>query len=535
MRPRVLLASVLLAALLATAAPATAQDPNPDAPNWVVTVYEVTFTELDHAILDGTLNFHKLTYEGTTYSAREARDLYHDAYAVDPQSAEDLVDDMEAQITARVETVLASTLPGGENATVSPAELDRSTLNTTEGDDPYHPPLVFNVTADVPVDLQQVSGDADPGAVDALLAVGAKVGLEVPLTAQAGTNVTFQIAPPEGLAFSDEGAVSRTLRNWQGDGPASSNVTLAIWDEAATRYEAEDIDLTVTLDLTGLDLTLLQLPGGRAGTAIMDVRLAADVAVLPLPPEKQAELPASVDLTHVSSDQIRLLLAEGLLTRDDLQPLEDLFLGGFRELVEERTDAAVTGGLQESSLGAPPGTGDLDGDPPLALRAESHIEFPLELPSQGPNQVAAVTLFDLQREVPFEPIENFTTTYEVVLPRGVALLDAHAVDGPGSVLVERSDDGRDVLRVTTADEPTSANVHVALLPSFLLYQTWELLAIALVALLLPILLVARAVRKRRRRKDGGNGGGGAGGGGTAEGGSTSPYAETPMAGGDDPG
>ncbi len=505
-RAVLLLTGLLLTTLLAGALPATAQgnDPNPQANNWVVSTYDVTFNNLTYVDVDGTLRFHKIFYDGESYSADDARDLYDVLYQQDPERAEDLVSDFENKITQRFRAAMTDFF-GDANLDVTPATLDRSTLNTTEeGKDAYHPPLVFTVAAEGPVNLTAIAGgDVNRTEVDVALQLGATLDVPFPVKAPAGTNLTLRLDVPNDLAIeSADGATvgplrqvaTTTVRNWQEPAPQEEDVLLTVHDPDETRFEEQEASLHVVVDAKGLDLKLLRLADGSLGNARADVRAQGTFHVLQVP-EGSVGL-GQADITHISASDLRLLVREGIVERGTLTNFAAGFVEGFAADAPENVEITVSGGFEAASLDLTPSEEVNETHPPVTLDMLANINMDLTL-SQPQGQQAAITLFDTRQSFELQPMNGMPTTYEIILPKGTTLLDAQAPDGAATT--HTNDEGRTVLTVTTEDEPVETQAHVAITPSFLWYQTPELLALALVALLLPIALITRAIMVRRDR------------------------------------
>lgn len=322
--------------------------------------------------------------------------------------------------------------------------------------------------------------------LDLALRIGARVALDLPLAAPAGGEATYVLHPPRGLAFVDvEGG-----RLLDASGAAefvvpageAARAHLALVDPAARSPVETDATMDVLVDVRDVALDpLSDVPA----TLLVTATLRAALESVPLPEEFAAQLDPRVELTHLSSDGVRLLWAEGVVDEENLALLEARLLDAARErLVAMGLVGEVHGAIDRATLAA-------DARGPVVFEARADLARALVgSPAEDAlAQPGAVALYRTTQTLRFPGLVGIDATYTVLLPPGIAVVgltgDAEPV----------SDGGRDGFMVRPGGEGAAVEVALAVTPVFVVLKVWPLLALALGALAGLVALVAR----RRRR------------------------------------
>lgn len=505
-------AGTLAVLLAAGVAAGQSEDPNDQADQWLTSEQNVTFDRVPGGTpnedggpptvaVDGTIRLHQFQFRGSTYSADEFRSAY-DRNVI----GDDAVDRMESEVQSRFESNLAETLPLAGSPNTTPAEMTNESLEAGYDDDrPYHPPLVFHVSGGGDLDLAGATeGDADPEEMGVALELGASLGIPMSVGADAGENRTIHLQAPAGLAWNVEGTpagveareeaavVDHTVTNWLGAQAETRSLPLELTDPGEAAYEEEQVDLEVVVDIEGVDLQPTRFPGGSLGQGTGTVTLEGELAVVELPDGAPDAL-REAGVTHIAADDIRLLVEEGLVERSTIEDRVSNLTGGFTEETPEQVDVVVSGGLVPESLSGVDRSAD-DTARPVRIEFNADVFVDLSAGSNG-GGAQALSLYSVDRAFTFPSLEGYATTYEVILPKGMAVESVDVQEGEPAT-VGTNEDGRDYFRLDVDEgDEREATVHASFTESFPAHQAPELFFPLLLLLLIPILLVARLVTR----------------------------------------
>ncbi|MGQ0535755.1 MAG: hypothetical protein ACT4PT_06765, partial [Methanobacteriota archaeon] len=282
------------------------------------------------------------------------------------------------------------------------------------------------------------------------------------------------------------------LPNWQGTEASTVPVSVQARRPEAlvARPTAEDARVQVTVDLRDADIALSGATGGGVGSLDIGVAVRLELFVMRIPDSVAPRLPAGVELEYVTADGIRLALARGVVPSTAIDDLEDLLRtrieGALATLLSD--DVPVDGGFVDDSLSAGNTT---RGPRPVVFDARANISYPIDINVQ-PTSTAAVTLYTFKQSFRLPRVEGLQTTYHLVFPKGIALLDA---DAPGARVDPGVEDGRDFVEVTPEGQSTQATFTIAVTPAFVVRKFWFPI---LLVLLLAVLLVVGIVWSVRR-------------------------------------
>lgn len=426
----------------------------------------------------------------------------HDAGAVDDAQ----LASGEAKLLDVVKEALAGPLGG---APVVTGGFDDASLAASAGE-----PVVFAASAEGAYALDGVDADGDLAVV---FRAGAAVAVTFDVTSEPGQETTFVIRVPDSVVLDDptEGgtvsadghSASWAIDNRGGTEKLALSPSVHIRDRDAPGYDGQTATLNILVDLKDVDITVAKAAGGDFGNILIDVTVQGDLGVIEVPDELKSQLPAGLVLDYLSSDAIRLLYKEGLISDAQLANLESRLLEEMRTQVGAAlgTNAPVTGGLDAASLAAELVSTPLSGDKPIVFRAAISASRPLMGGDAAPQGQAAVSLytappmsFDLPR------VQGLDTVYKVILPKGLSVTSAEA--DRGSVQTGK-EDGREYFVVTPTedDAPAHATVAMSVTPTFVVIKFWPVLlaAFLLLALIVGGPIVGVVVAKRRRRARGG--------------------------------
>lgn len=399
------------------------------------------------------------------------------------------LDDADARLLETARSALAGL---GEGATVT-GGLSRDDLRDAAGK-PYDgaPPVHFLATASSLIPIPGENADN----ADLALSLGAKVRLDLTLSATGG-ETTYQLHPPAGAEFTDVrgGTVNADGLTATFTVPAgtSAPVGLSLRAVGARSYDTQVAGVDVVIDLRDIDIKVSEAMNGDMGDVVVDLTVKGTLAVVALPDDVKASLGETVELDHLSSDAVRILLARGLLTQAQLDELTASLLDRISESLGG--DVSVEGGfvqatLAESLVSSPPSA-----DTPILFEAKGSFRKPLSGDSAG---AAALDLYTVLQTFNFPKVEDFDTVYTVVLPRGLAVTDVQATGGEAKQTTWT--DGRDAFTVTPSSSTATATVGMSVTPTFVMIKFWPIVLGAVVLLVLVIGTPIAIVVLRRRKK-----------------------------------
>lgn len=524
-----LLAFLLTSILLATAvAPmASAQgltDPNPASTEWLETVLVIAQPDLTTLEISGAITIRKYVVEGTAYeTSDDMGDAYQQMLQADEfaqgqgqasNRAESFLADIRANARQALADSLAATYPGAQ-ITIEEPLIDLDTLEAPLGN-PFEPGVRLDIAARVVRTADDAGvGDLSEKALEVAFESGARVSATVPFTAAAGHNVLYVLetpaspaglgyvaASPASIATLDGGLLLVRVDNSAGMSQLEVSVDTIIANPTARAYTADEIargaSVVAVVDLQDIDIELGKAIGGDFGNLLGEVTIRTELGLVELPPEFQGTLPASVELSTLSSNAIRLLRAHGAITQENLDDLERTFLAQVSENLRGAlgTAVSVTGGFAPGTMNAA-GIESTEGGAPLVLEARATFVKSL---SGAPSGTAAIALYTQTQTFDLPRVQGLDTTYTIILPKGLALTDVKAT---GGVATEgKAEDGRDQFTVSPEGESTKVTASMAITPAFIFAKFLIVILLAVVLLILivgtPIALVVRS----RRRKEG---------------------------------
>ncbi|HLF24517.1 MAG TPA: hypothetical protein VI565_11395, partial [Burkholderiales bacterium] len=318
--------------------------------------------------------------------------------------------------------------------------------------------------------------------------------------AQAGWNVTYVATLPRGWTFTEardgtlEDGGNRatwTISNWNGLVARESSSSVTLRDGTLPANSAADARVTVTVDMK--DVVGIAFPAvlsGDLGSLRMELTVDGDLRVLPIPSDLQAKMPAGVSLPFVSADAIRIALAAGVLTVQDVDAFEQSLLQSFKEGVSSAVGGTFSprGGIDRSTLAQSLISIPADATPPIKFSATGSVQKDLS------RRAGAVTFYSFVQQFSLSAFQGLPTTYTIVFPRGLAVSSLQA---PGAQVVLSSTGGRDSASITPEGGSVRTTAILAITETFLIEKFWYvLLAFVLVALLI-VIGVVMLVRRRR--------------------------------------
>lgn len=529
MRSRALaLMAFSLAAVLAFAAPTGAQssDPTP-AEDWFEVDYAVAIDgNLTSLSLNGTLEIHETeTPEeddeqvqriledecDASCTADDLRRLYQEY----PSYQDELVETLKSRAEDRTAAVLASMT---EQPADADATVDRSALEAPREGSPYQDPIPIDVEASSPLAMVEDAGLTSEQ-VDAVFEMGARTDVPIQTMVDPGTNLTLSLTVPDPLALVDEeppvSAAEWSIDNWDADAPAELDANRRVGNPDVVVPEREQVDVSVVMDLTDVDVHYLAtVTGGTAATINSELSVEGSVHAIETP---EGELPEDLDLPLLSADAIRIGIEAGLIPEDQLDSFEDQARSSIQDLYRSMAgqEVRVSGGIvpdtvETEAAGQPPGTGG-------PIRLDMGAEAPIDVPPE--DEPAGAAGFELTRipqgalELPaLEILGEEGMEVSIVLPPGLEM-DYERV-AHGNATTSTDEDGNTVVTFTTDGSSQPATVQgseIVVDSSIIWHFFWPLiLFLVLVFVVLPAVVIFVVIRRRRDDEGGGGGGGGHG-------------------------
>lgn len=412
----------------------------------------------------------------------------------------------EADILEEVTTSLRASL--GQDASVNGGFDDASFASSA----PSGSPLVFRATAAGGYKLE--ASNAEGKDVTSIFSAGASIEASFTLESDAGRTTSFTLtvaepvefaSPTEGGVLSaDKRSVTWTVDNENGFARLSKPVKVTLLDAEAKRFDAADAKISIVIDITDIDISVAKAAGGDFGNLLIDVGVDGELGVLKIPDDLRAKLPESIKLEYLSSDAIRALYRDGLITNEDVDKMDQEILSQLKEKISSALggNPNVVGGLDRASLDAKLIATPLASDKPVEFGASLHVTKSLA-GGGDPNAQAAIALYTVRQTFSLPQVDDFVTTYKVILPKGLAVAEATATNGN---VQTGKEGGRDYFIVTPSGGGAAAetSVAMAITPTFVMAKFWPIVlaAVLLVVLIVatPIALVVRSRRKKAKAK-----------------------------------
>lgn len=314
-------------------------------------------------------------------------------------------------------------------------------------------PIVLLAAAEGVHPLPAGAGDADVA-----LAIGAALGFDLQVAA-AAADTTLVIHAPERTVFVDADgprattASTRTFRLAPGEALPATRLTIR--DPGAATLASDRATLDVGLDIHSIEVSA---SGSTKAQLVGDVNVTLRILVLSVPDDVRARLGDEIELTHVGSDGVRLLLARGLL---DERQLLDAVEERLRAPVERALGGPLVGAAFEAhALDASAGSGPGE---PLTFVLRGSFERPLvggAEPTHG-----SIALYTRSQGFQFPGSAPADASYIVLLPRGLDLarLDVDAGESSAWRVGDRAG-----FTVRPGPEGSAAVATLVVSPSFLL-------------------------------------------------------------------
>jgi len=253
----------------------------------------------------------------------------------------------------------------------------------------------------------------------------------------------------------------------------------------------------VLVDMKDLDVSVSRAASGDFGDLVVDVTVTGALHVREVPADLRDRL-GGLDLGFLSSDGLRLLLDRGIVSTDELRDLEGALLRQVSDSLGGSLGGAVgvKGGFDESTLAPTLVSAPVSADVPVVFQATASFRQPLA--GGAPEPAAAIALYTQKLPLTLQRVEGLDTTYTVVLPRGLAVLDVAASGGEAQA--GEAEDGRSQFTVTPTEESADVEVTMAVTPTFVLAKFWPVVLGAVVLLVLVVGTPIAILVLRRRHK-----------------------------------
>ncbi|MBI4393041.1 MAG: hypothetical protein HY556_04475 [Euryarchaeota archaeon] len=326
-----------------------------------------------------------------------------------------------------------------------------------------------------------------------VFSIGAKIETEFTLTSDAGRVTDYKISIPSSVEFesvtgggsaaSDGHSATWTVDNSLGADEKQVKAKMKIHDKDATKFTAQKAKLGVTVDIKDLDIDIVKAVRRDFGKLLVDVDINGELGVIVVPDEFKDKLPSGLELEYLSSDAIRILLRDGFISQSQVDELQTKLLTEAQTRVSDAIggNAQITGGLDEKSLASSLIATKPSGDKPIIFKAHLSIEKSLNSIGGG---AAAINLMTVPLDFDLPRLQDLDTTYKVILPKGISVLDSTA-DG-GTIEKGKTADGRDFFMVSPTGDSAQTHVTMAITESIVIAKFWPVLLAAVLVLLLII-------------------------------------------------
>jgi predicted RNA-binding Zn-ribbon protein involved in translation (DUF1610 family) len=311
-RPLGLLALLIVASLLLPtnlfAVVVSAQGADETVVNeWVEVQFDITFSSFS----DITVKVRYDIYEadlGLTYGVPAS--MFRSHLDSDPGIKQEYLDEAEADLRETINGTLGSLNLQNATVTLTPATVLSMGVNVTG--DPYREPVSIVTSGKVtinPACLGLMPGASVDDLVRGTLKMGGILNLSVTLHAKAGHLNKFHIVPPAGFYFKAGLALTGTRDLSVDARPSSTEITektyLAL--VAASPADLKDrIDALADVDVKDLD----------------EVVLSVNLSIYAVDSTKVSPyFPGVLGIYLVSSDGLRMAVAQGVLSWEDIRTL----------------------------------------------------------------------------------------------------------------------------------------------------------------------------------------------------------------------
>ncbi|MDI6917032.1 MAG: hypothetical protein QMC80_04465 [Thermoplasmatales archaeon] len=328
-----------------------------------------------------------------------------------------------------------------------------------------------------------IFGDFDAETITGVLNAGAKISFEI---SKAEQNYIIKMILPENMIFSGYSQkVEHTIITNRNTYSWSSSETLSCTLESgiAPEYNESMALLNVLVDIHNIDIFGMML----------SIDLTADAQVYHIE-LSDVDMPKNITIKYINSDCLRLLYAKNIIKQSDI----DNITNEIKKSLEENLTNSLGGNVSISICIDPDSLAGYDvnnmrDDRPVKISAEAHISISLEQASPG-KQAMTISYLTFPLEFPLSGMEGFNTTYTIIFPKGIDVINA--TDTRGRLQHGTTKDGRTYLTVTLNENEEDTI-------SIIIDVTGLVLNIILPFIILGLILtVVGIVVRLMRRKEG---------------------------------
>lgn len=401
-------------------------------------------------------------------------------------------DALLAQVRADVQRAFGGdpTVTGG----LSAADMTPRVVATPYTSDT---PLTFSAFTNTSYALPGVTGDD----IDLAMRIGGTAHVGLNLFSANGRETQFAVHPPTIGVFTtaEGGSVAANGRSATFTVPAGATdhaASVSLRGNDVPDFSEELSEIQITVDLKDLDVSTGKALGGDLGNLVVELTVLGQLSVIEVPDDLKSTLPAKLELTHLSSDAIRLLIDRGYVKAEDLAKLE----ASLTKTVAEKLggalggDIPVTGTFDAASLQVNLVQSPISADEPIVFQATARFLKPMSGGAIEPQ--AAIALYTTSLPLTLPKIEGRDTVYTIIAPKGLALT------GASSGEISQSPDGRDQLTLRPESDSQAVTLSMAVTPGFVFAKFWPLVLLAVVLLVLvigtPVALVVRSRGKKKK-------------------------------------
>jgi hypothetical protein len=468
--------------------------PNPTAKEEVLTNLTINMYDFDELYLYGTIDIKSVNV--TKYNISFPEEYIKNLSFVSSDGIRMALDnglvewkDVEREvnnITKDVEETLSSTFNTTITLNFTWYNLKGYNISGMGSDPPINATFIaLNETNSSKI-KPNLFGDFDAETITGILNAGAKYSFEISAGEQ---NYTTKMILPENMIFSGysekvkPGIVEdRNAYSWN----SSETLSCTLKSSIAKEYNESRALLNVLIDMHELNIFSMAL----------NVDLNADAQIYRIE-LSNVDMPENLTMKYINSDCLRLLYDKGIIKQSDIDNITD----EIKKSLEENLTNAFGGNVSISVYIDNDSLKGYDVDNmgdnrPVKISAEAHISISLEQASSSKSSTQAMSLSFLTfpLEFPLSGMEGFNTTYKIILPKGINVIQA--TDTLGRLEHGTTKDGRTYLTVTLNETEED-------MISITIDATGLILNIMLPFIILSVIMtVAGVVVKLMRRKEG---------------------------------
>ena len=323
-------------------------------------------------------------------------------------------------------------------------------------------------------------GDFDADTITGILNAGAKYNFTVSASEE---NYTIKMILPENMNLTSISKAEYKEDDGRNSYLFNSKIGLSctLFSDIAPEYNESRAFLDVLIDMHNIDIFGMMLS--------IDLNAEAQIYCIEL---SDVDMPENITMKYINSDCLRLLYDMGIIKQSDIDNITD----GIKKSLEENLTNALGGNVSISihtDLTGYYNINNMSDDIPVKISANAHISISLEQASSN-KQAMTLSFLTFPLEFPLSGMEGFNTTYKIILPKGINVIQA--TDTLGRLEHGTTKDGRTYLTVTlneTEEDKISITIDA----------TGLILNIMLPFIILSVIMtVAGVVVKLMRRKEG---------------------------------